>query len=44
MPYEVHKNFTIWPEFSYWDEGDSAKTGEEQGNTWLLGVEFRFIF
>ena len=44
VPYTVHKNFTIWPEFSYWDSGDSARTGDDQGNTWLLGVEFRFIF
>ena len=37
LPYEVHKNFTIWPEFGYWDSGDSARTGDDQGNTWLLG-------
>jgi len=44
LPYEVAKNFTIHPEFSYFNYGDSPKTGQDNGNEWMLGVEFRFIF
>jgi len=44
IPYQVNKFFGIHPEFSYFDHGDSPETGDDQGNEWMLGVQFRFIF
>ncbi len=44
VPYQVNKYFGIHPEFSYFDWGDSPETGHDQGNEWMLGIQFRFIF
>ncbi|MCB2228872.1 MAG: hypothetical protein KQH53_19515 [Desulfarculaceae bacterium] len=43
-PYQFTKNFGIHPELAYYSYGDSPKTGEDLGNEWLLGVQFRFVF
>ncbi|MFH2125417.1 MAG: porin [Pseudomonadota bacterium] len=44
VPYQFTKNFGIHPEFSYYKYGDNPNTGEDMGNEWLLGVQFRFVF
>lgn len=44
VPYQFTKNFGVHPEWSYYSHGDSPATGKDQGNEWLLGVQFRFIF
>ncbi|MCB2228678.1 MAG: hypothetical protein KQH53_18525 [Desulfarculaceae bacterium] len=44
VPYQFTKNFGVHPEFSYFNYGDSPQTGNGQGNEWLLGVQFRFVF
>jgi len=44
IPYQVNKYFGIHPEFAYYNHGDSAETGKDQGNEWMLGVQFRFVF
>ncbi|MCF8099384.1 MAG: hypothetical protein K9K65_16215 [Desulfarculaceae bacterium] len=44
VPYQFTKNFGIHPEFSYYKYGDNPNTGNELGNEWLLGVQFRFVF
>jgi hypothetical protein len=44
VPYQVNKFFGIHPEFAYYDHGDSPETGDDQGNEWMLGMQFRFIF
>jgi hypothetical protein len=44
VPYQINKFFGIHPEFSYYDHGDDPETGDDQGNEWMLGVQFRFIF
>jgi len=44
VPYQVNKYFGVHPELSYFDHGDSPETGKDQGNEWMLGVQFRFIF
>ncbi len=41
--YQVTKNFYVHPEVSYWNYGDST-AGTSNGNEWLLGVQFGFIF
>ncbi len=43
-PYQVTKNFGVHPEWSYFKHGDSPATGNDQGNEWLLGIQFRFVF
>ncbi|MFH1036418.1 MAG: hypothetical protein V1806_18125 [Pseudomonadota bacterium] len=43
-PYAVTKNFTIHPEFAYYDYGDNLKVGGDTGNEWLLGMQFKFVF
>jgi len=44
VPYQINKYFGIHPEFSYYDYGDSPQTGKDQGNEWMLGIQFRFVF
>jgi hypothetical protein len=44
VPYQVNKYFGIHPEFAYYDYGDDPSTGQDAGNEWMLGVQFRFIF
>ncbi|MBU4275194.1 MAG: hypothetical protein KKC30_00485 [Proteobacteria bacterium] len=44
VPYQFTKNFGIHPEFAYYNYGDNPNTGNEMGNEWLLGVQFRFVF
>ncbi|KIX16082.1 porin [Dethiosulfatarculus sandiegensis] len=44
LPYTVHKNFIMYPEFNYLNHGDSPVDGDDQGNEWVLGILFRFIF
>jgi len=44
VPYQVNKFFGVHPEFSYFDYGDNPANGDDAGNEWMLGVEFRFIF
>ena len=44
VPYQFTKNFGIHPEFSYYKYGDNPNTGNDMGNEWLLGVQFRFVF
>jgi hypothetical protein len=44
LPYKVHRNFIVYPEFNYLNHGDSPVTGDDQGNEWVIGVLFRFIF
>ncbi|MCF8098567.1 MAG: hypothetical protein K9K65_12055 [Desulfarculaceae bacterium] len=44
VPYQFTKNFGIHPELAYYKYGDNPNTGDEMGNEWLLGVQFRFIF
>jgi hypothetical protein len=44
VPYQVNKFFGVHPEFSWYDYGDSLATGDDAGQEWMLGVQFRFIF
>ncbi len=44
VPYQINKFFGIHPEFSYFDHGDNPENGQDQGNEWMLGLQFRFIF
>lgn len=44
LPYKLHKNLTLYPEFNYLDHGDDPMTGKDAGNEWVLGLLFRFIF
>jgi len=44
VPYQVNKFFGVHPEFSYFDWGENPATGDDMGNEWMLGVQFRFIF
>jgi hypothetical protein len=44
LPYKVHKNFIMYPEFNYLNHGDDPETGDDSGNEWVLGLYFRFIF
>jgi len=44
LPYDVTKNFTIHPEFSYFDYGDNIRDGKDFGNEWLLGLQVKFVF
>ncbi len=44
VPYQFTQNFGIHPELAYYNYGDNPKSGNEYGNEWLLGVQFRFIF
>jgi hypothetical protein len=44
VPYQFTKNFGVHPEFSYYSHGDNPQTGNDYGNEWLLGVQFRFVF
>lgn len=44
VPYQVNRYFGIHPEFSYYDYGDDPETGDDAGNEWMLGMQFRFIF
>ncbi len=44
FPYQVTKNFTLTPEVSYYNYGDSLTTGKDNGNEWLAGFQFRFVF
>ena len=44
LPYTITKNFAIHPEFNYFNYGDSVVTGKDNGNEWMLGVQFRFVF
>lgn len=44
LPYQFTKNFGIHPEFAYYSYGDNPQTGNDIGNEWLLGVQFRFVF
>jgi len=44
FPYQVSKNFTIMPAFSYWVYGDSPSVDKDMGNKWIGGVQFRFAF
>jgi hypothetical protein len=44
VPYQVNQFFGVHPEFAYYDYGDNPVTGNDAGNEWMLGVQFRFIF
>lgn len=44
VPYQVHKYFTLRPEFVYLANGENPADGEDMGDEWFLGVEFRFQF
>ncbi len=44
VPYQFTKNFGIHPELAYYKYGDNPKSGNDLGNEWLLGVQFRFVF
>lgn len=44
VPIKVNKFFTVHPELSYFDYGDSPATGADAGKEWLAGVEFSVIF
>lgn len=44
FPYQVTKNFIIHPEVAYWNYGDSVTTGKDNGNEWMMGLAFKFIF
>jgi hypothetical protein len=44
LPFGVTKNFTVSPEFQYYNYGDSVVTGRDNGNEWLLGLQFKFLF
>lgn len=44
LPYEVTKNFTIHPEFTYYNYGDSIMTNADSGTEWVGGLQFRFVF
>ena len=44
FPYTVTKNFSIHPEFNYWNFGDSVVNNSDMGNEWMLGLQFRFVF
>jgi hypothetical protein len=44
LPYKMHKNLTLYPEFNYLDHGENWMNGEDNGNEWVLGVLFRFVF
>jgi len=44
LPYTVTKNFSIHPEFGYYDYGDNIVNNADSGNEWLLGLQFRFVF
>ena len=44
--YAINKNFTIIPEFAYYDLGKMISTPGQPdfGKDWLAGVQFRFSF
>jgi len=42
--WKVASNFTLSPEVGYYDYGDNAFTNADQGNQWLAGVQFQFVF
>ena len=42
--YKVGANFTISPEFGYYDYGDNQFGGADNGFDWVGGVQFQFIF
>jgi len=44
IPFQVHKNFTVSPEIQYYTYGVNPKTGEQMGNEWLIGMQFKFLF
>ncbi|MBU1276851.1 MAG: hypothetical protein KJ720_15855 [Proteobacteria bacterium] len=44
VPYQFTTNFGIHPELAYYNYGDNPNTGNDMGNEWLLGVQFRFVF
>ncbi len=44
LPYQVTKNFSLSPEFQYYNYGDSPATNQDMGNEWICGVEFKFLF
>jgi hypothetical protein len=44
LPYEVTKNFTVHPEFAYYNYGDNPLTSKDYGTEWLAGLQFRFVF
>jgi hypothetical protein len=44
VPYQINKYFGLWPEFGYYDYGDSPVDDSDAGTEWLLGIQFRFIF
>jgi len=44
LPYTVTKNFSIHPEFNYFNYGDAVTNNADNGNEWMLGVQFRFVF
>ncbi|MFH1058811.1 MAG: hypothetical protein V1797_09065 [Pseudomonadota bacterium] len=44
LPCQVTANFTIHPEFGYYDYGDRVQDGKAFGNEWLAGIQFRWIF
>lgn len=44
LPYTVTKNFSIHPEFNYFNYGDAVTNNADSGNEWMLGLQFRFVF
>lgn len=44
VPYQVTANFTVHPEFGYYDYGDRVQDGKAFGTEWLAGIQFRWIF
>ena len=44
LPYKMHMNLTLYPEFNYLDHGENIINVEDQGNEWVLGILFRFVF
>ncbi len=44
FPYQVTKNFSLHPEFNYFNYGDKIQDGKDFGNEWMAGVQLRFVF
>ncbi|MFH1057633.1 MAG: hypothetical protein V1797_03000 [Pseudomonadota bacterium] len=44
LPITVTKNFSLHPEFNYFNYGDKIQNGQDFGNEWMLGLQFRFVF
>ncbi len=44
LPYQVTKNFTVHPEFSYYNYGDNPVNNKDYGTEWLAGLQLQFVF